>query len=255
MMYSATALALMIGTASGATTSNADYFTKRMACTMKIDGEMVTGKSPDKGGVTGCPEVATLMGTKLTPNCTAAVAALDASDINFYKKEVTQTYEITEASVQSVGTRSKGYTTWQPAYTTRKWGRWVDPESPICGDALAMQAAVMCGLISTSMTACGPKYVKYDEALMTQYEGSVGKPAGKTTGGFTSMYQLCGPHQKVACEDSIYDTAIVLFFLICGAALVIIFFQCSLMGLYDLLFGGKADVGDGASAPGATNQP
>ena len=246
MMYTATAFALMFGTASGAVTSNTEYFQKIAPCKMKLDGTMVIGTSGGDGlGSPTCPVT-----DHTAPDGNACATAVNNLAADWHDgKERIKTFEITEASVQTLGTRSKGYTTWQPDLDNRGWGKWVDPESPICGDALAMQAAESCGIVTSTMKVCGPKYVKYDEAKMTIYKG------GADVDESEAIYQLCGPHQKVACEDSIYDTAIVLFFLICGAALVIIFFQCSLMGLYDLLFGGKADVGDGASAPGATNQP
>jgi hypothetical protein len=63
---------------------------------------------------------------------------------------------------------------------------------------------------------------------------------------------LCGPWQSTQgydkgdensglCEESIFDIPILLFFAICAVALVIIFFQCSIMGVFDLLCVKKGD--------------
>eukprot|EP01047_Picozoa_sp_COSAG01_P034210 COSAG01_NODE_2559_length_7453_cov_37.838183_4_plen_278_part_00 len=57
---------------------------------------------------------------------------------------------------------------------------------------------------------------------------------------------LCGPWQSTAgydkgdentglCEETIFDIPILLFVAICAVALIIIFFQCAIMGLFDLI--------------------
>lgn len=183
-----------------------------------------------------------------TATCGNAIVALQNSGIT--TADNIKTFEITEKSVKTLGTRAKGYDAWQPDYANRKWGQWVDPEHPMCGNSTGpfAVAAVACGTITSTMAHCGPKYTKYDESKYDNYKGGKDKMV-------PGLYQLCGPHQTTVCEDTIYDTAGVLFFVICGASLVIIFFQCSLMGLYDVLFSSKPEAGDGGAASKATNQP
>jgi len=244
----ASALALVFGSAAAINITE-DYFGKRMACTMKLDGSLVTGTSKGDGqGAPDCPEVETLLeGSSSTAACGAMVTALRNSGVTEADSYI-KTFEITEDSIKNLGTRSAGYESWQPAgHSDYKWGRWVDPEHPMCGHSNFTDAAVACGTITSTMASCGPKYTKYDESKLDDYKG--GKD--HTVKG---LYQLCGPHQTTACEDTMDDPAGALFVLLCGAALIIIFFQCSLMGLYDLLCSSKPEAGDGASAK-ATNQP
>lgn len=251
MSLTASALALVFGSAAAATIDQA-YFGTRMACTMKLDGSIVTGTSKgDAFGAPTCPMVEGGLGSSAllqTATCGNAIVALQNSGIT--TADNIKTFEITEKSVKTLGTRAKGYDAWQPDYANRKWGQWVDPEHPMCGNSTGpfAAAAVACGTITSTMAACGPKYTKYDESKYDNYKGGKDKMVA-------GLYQLCGPHQTTACEDTIYDTAGVLFFVICGASLVIIFFQCSLMGLYDVLFSSKPEAGDGGAASKATNQP
>jgi len=256
MSLTASALALVFGSAAAAdidfsSASDADaqaYFMTRMGCTMKLDGSIVTGTSKgDALGAPTCPKVEGGLGS-IDAACNAKIAALKASGIT--TADFIKTFEITEESVKNLGTRAKGYDAWQPDKANRKWGQWVDPEHPMCGNSTGpfAVAAVACGTITSTMAHCGPKYTKYDESKYDNYKGGKDKMV-------PGLYQLCGPHQTTVCEDTIYDTAGVLFFVICGASLVIIFFQCSLMGLYDVLFSSKPEAGDGGAASKATNQP
>jgi len=256
MSLTASALALVFGSAAAANIDQA-YFGTRMACTMALDGSIVTGTS--KGDAFGAPTCPMVQGglvagaTALlnSANCAATILALQASVTT---ADHIKTFEITEDSVKTLGTRAEGYEAnnyaWQPDYANRKWGRWVDPEHPVCGNSTGpfAAAAVACGTITEKMAVCGPKYTKYDESKYDNYKGGKDKMV-------PGLYQLCGPHQTTVCEDTIYDTAGVLFVVICGASLVIIFFQCSLMGLYDVLFSSKPEAGDGGAASKATNQP
>eukprot|EP01047_Picozoa_sp_COSAG01_P078635 COSAG01_NODE_14606_length_1433_cov_2.414543_2_plen_177_part_00 len=119
--------------------------------------------------------------------------------------------------------------------------------------------AVACGILNGA-EKCAPAPCQGDAA-------KVGEPCCGETVGWTRLDKagdeymlstagelcrdtrkgsLCGPTQSTAgydegdentglCAETIFDIPIVLFFVICIVALVIIFFQCSLMGLFDLL--------------------
>lgn len=130
------------------------------------------------------------------------------------------------------------------------------------------QTAVACGII-TADEECGPAPCKGEAA-------KVGDPCCASVPGYQTLGQtasgqlevtkitagdlcrdarkgsLCGPWHSSSgydkgdentglCEETIFDVPIVLFVAICAVALVIIFFQCSLMGLYDLLSSSKEE--------------
>jgi len=275
-VFRASALALLMAGSAEAVTNDA-YFANYQECVYALNGESKGCTLKTSLAYTGAA------GTTAQPNlkynaCENAKAALNPGTANGWSAAAisvaAKVYVVKRGFGDVDGEASPkvdtNEDTQQPGGTKRGYGQWIDPESQICSKTHThnMGPPVVhtehegrlgmvfnkCFGLNNKILPCGPHSTGTSAALT----GTMGDDhdcmgAGCTVAQIAAKqavkYSLCGVHQIHQCEDTIYDTAFVLFLVICCTSLIIIFFQCSLMGLYDLLVNNKGSAAAGPEAP------